>query len=90
GGGHNPFEPIKLGCVASTGPRTHNFSEIFQKLETVVPVLTTKNDIAEWVVSQVAEPDRSAAQVKRAQDIIQQHANQLDSLAKKIMMLGTA
>ncbi|MGO3517927.1 MAG: glycosyltransferase N-terminal domain-containing protein [Acetobacter cibinongensis] len=90
GGGHNPFEPIKLGCVASTGPRTHNFSEIFQKLETVVPVLTTKNDIAEWVVSQVAEPGRRAVQVKLAQDIIQQHANQLDSLAKKIMMLGTA
>lgn len=88
GGGHNPFEPIRLGCVASTGPCTHNFSEIFDKLESVVPVLTTKNDIAEWVVSQVAEPDRSAAQVKHAQDIIQQHSNHLDSLANKIMMLG--
>jgi 3-deoxy-D-manno-octulosonic-acid transferase len=31
-GGHNPLEPARLGCAVITGPHTHNFDEIMQKM----------------------------------------------------------
>lgn len=32
-GGHNPFEPIKLGCAVISGRHVFNFTEIYSKLE---------------------------------------------------------
>lgn len=31
-GGHNPFEPIAMGCAIVTGPNVYNFSEIYNRL----------------------------------------------------------
>ena len=31
-GGHNPFEPIKLGCAVITGSHVFNFKEIYENL----------------------------------------------------------
>lgn len=32
-GGHNPLEPARLGAAVITGPYVHNFTDIFQELE---------------------------------------------------------
>ena len=33
-GGQNPLEPARLSCAIITGPHTHNFIDIYQRLET--------------------------------------------------------
>lgn len=32
-GGHNPLEPVRMGCVVITGPYVHNFTEVFEELD---------------------------------------------------------
>lgn len=32
-GGHNPFEPLALGCAVLHGPRVHHFAESYQALD---------------------------------------------------------
>ncbi|NHN88558.1 glycosyltransferase N-terminal domain-containing protein [Acetobacter conturbans] len=49
GGGHNPFEPARLGCVVATGPATGNFEEAFVALADAVTVVHTPQELAKWV-----------------------------------------
>ena len=34
-GGHNPLEPVRMGCAVITGPYIHHFTEMFEELDNV-------------------------------------------------------
>ncbi len=63
GGGQNPLEPARLGCVVAVGPYVGNFVDAVQALETA-GTLTRVADapaLALWVAYMLADPARRAA-----------------------------
>ena len=50
GGGHNPFEPARLGCAIATGPLSFNFNDAIGALLQVgaVEITPTAEAIANW------------------------------------------
>jgi 3-deoxy-D-manno-octulosonic-acid transferase len=50
GGGHNPFEPARLGCAIATGPLSFNFNDAIEALLKVdaVEITPTAEAIADW------------------------------------------
>ncbi len=65
GGGHNPFEPARCGCVIATGPATGNFEEAFEALAGSVTVVRTPAELAAWAGEMLGDPvvaeERAAA-----------------------------
>lgn len=63
GGGQNPLEPARLGCVVAVGPHTGNFTEAVHVLE-AAEALTQVADadaLAAWVAAMLDDPARRAA-----------------------------
>ena len=50
GGGHNPFEPVRLGCAIAVGPLSFNFNDAVRKLleAGAVEITPTAEAIADW------------------------------------------
>lgn len=50
GGGHNPFEPARLGCAIATGPLSFNFNDAIRRLREAgaVEITPTAEAIADW------------------------------------------
>lgn len=65
-GGHNPFEPLRLGAALLHGPRVHHFSRVFATLDAqgaasrVVDGPALGQAVAEWLADPVAL-DRAVA-----------------------------
>lgn len=70
GGGQNPWEPAKLGCVVAVGPHTGNFEPAVQKLRAagVLSVVPDAAGLAAWVEAMLSDPARvtAAGQAARA------------------------
>lgn len=60
GGGHNPFEPARLGCAIATGPRIRNFAEAYAEFGDIVTIVSSASDLAHWVQGLLAAPARAA------------------------------
>ncbi|MBV1837840.1 glycosyltransferase N-terminal domain-containing protein [Acetobacter estunensis] len=56
GGGHNPFEPARLGCVLASGPQIGNFEEAFAVLSEAVTIVPDALALADWVAAQLSDP----------------------------------
>ena len=60
GGGHNPFEPARLGCAIASGPAISNFEEAFEALGEATTIVNTPEELARWVERMLNNPDRVA------------------------------
>ena len=87
GGGHNPFEPARLGCAMATGPLIHNFEEAFQALHDCVQHVRDARSMAAWVEQMVTHPSRRAELGKLAQQVATVNEALPDDLAEKILAL---
>lgn len=87
GGGHNPFEPARLGCAMATGPLIHNFEEAFQALHGCVQHVRDARSMAAWVEQMVTHPKRRAELGKLAQQVATVNEALPDDLAEKILAL---
>ncbi|OUI99715.1 glycosyltransferase N-terminal domain-containing protein [Acetobacter sp. DsW_54] len=87
GGGHNPFEPARLGCVVATGPRVHNFEEAYQALHECVQDVQDEQSLAAWVVRMLSCPDARAVLAQQAQAVATVNATLPDDLAHQILEL---
>ena len=65
GGGHNPFEPARLGCAIAIGPLSFNFNDAVRKLleADAIEITPTAETIADWAARLLEDPstERTAA-----------------------------
>lgn len=87
GGGHNPFEPARLGCALATGPRIQNFQEAFAILGESVEVVSTAADLVDWVITMLENPARRKACAEQAQAVATANMALPEQLADKILAL---
>lgn len=87
GGGHNPFEPARLGCAMATGPLIHNFEEAFQALHGCVQQVQDAPSMAAWVEQMVTHPRHRAKLGELAQKVATVNEALPDDLAEKILAL---
>lgn len=87
GGGHNPFEPARLGCALATGPRIQNFQEAFAILGESVVTVSTAADLVEWVSAMLENPVRRKACAEQAQAVATANMALPEQLADKILAL---
>ena len=88
GGGHNPFEPARLGCAMATGPRIHNFEEAFQALREGVQLVPDAHTLAGWIERMLVDPRARAALGQRAQKVATVNETLPDALATQILALA--
>ncbi|QDH17654.1 glycosyltransferase N-terminal domain-containing protein [Swingsia samuiensis] len=50
GGGHNPFEPLRLGTPTATGPLMDNWRESLILLKDQIHVISNVTDLANWMI----------------------------------------
>lgn len=87
GGGHNPFEPARLGCALATGPRIQNFQEAFAILGESVVTVSTAADLVDWVSAMLENPARRKACAEQAQAVATANMALPEQLADKILAL---
>ncbi|GBR29207.1 glycosyltransferase N-terminal domain-containing protein [Kozakia baliensis] len=66
GGGHNPFEPVRLKTPIVTGPRTDNFSPAFESLGDTVAIVKDDRDLADWMIGTFQHNDKAQQQAETA------------------------
>ncbi len=76
-GGHNPFEPIKLGCAVISGRGVFNFKEIYEKLErqNACVMLDSGAEIAVVVKKFFEDTDMVKSMSGRAFEVIESSEN---------------
>lgn len=87
GGGHNPFEPGRLGCVLATGPLVENFEEAFRALRDCVTTVRDHLALAAWVETMLTNPQQRDILAQRTQKTATVNATLPDDLAGKILSL---
>ncbi len=86
GGGQNPLEPARLGCVLVTGPDTANFADDVQRLVAADALVVAKDaaEIAAFVTGMLRTPARRAAMGARAQTVANADADLPEKLAQAL------
>ena len=92
GGGHNPFEPARLGCVVATGPLTSNFNAAFQALHWVeaVAVTPTGAAMADWADAMLNDPAARASRAAAASQVASSASSLPADLARRLLGLMDA
>lgn len=88
GGGHNPFEPARLGCAVATGPLVQNFEEAFQALHGCVQQVEDARTLAAWIERMIAHPSLRAELGEQAQKVAAVNETLPETLAEQILALA--
>ncbi len=82
-GGHNPFEPIKLGCAVISGSHVFNFKEIYQNLveENACVIVDSQEKLIGEVRRFLQDEKLGKALADKASNVIKNSEN----IAKKIV-----
>ncbi|MFT8807665.1 glycosyltransferase N-terminal domain-containing protein [Gluconobacter sp.] len=64
GGGHNPFEPLRLGVPTATGPRMENWREAMAAVSDTIRIVNDVEDLTRWLESPL--PPVRAAGLQRS------------------------
>ncbi len=92
GGGHNPFEPARLGCAIATGPLSFNFNDAVRVLREAeaIEITPTATAIADWAFRLLSDPAARAHQAAAATRIADAASDLLPSLARRLLSLTRA
>ena len=88
GGGHNPYEPARLGCAIATGPLTGNFTEAYQHFGDAVANVPDTQALAGWVRRVVGNQALSEQMGHAAQEIAMADQSLVDQLAERVVALA--
>ena len=83
-GGHNPFEPLALGCAVLHGPNVWNFAESYQQLDALglsQPV-TDAAQLAAAVAAASSQPASHRQDRRPADAAVHAMLQQLQALLK--------
>ena len=80
-GGHNPYEPLAVGCATITGPHTYNFQDIYERLAQTqgTTIARDATDIAS-AVWDLWDHDTRGRQIRLGQKEIGQVGNATERL----------
>ncbi len=92
GGGHNPFEPARLGCAIATGPLTFNFNDAVTALRDAgaIEIAPTAEAIADWAFRLLNDPAARARQAEAAARTARIASDMVPGLARRLLDLTEA
>ena len=92
GGGHNPFEPARLGCATATGPLTFNFNDAVAVLREAdaIEITPTAEAIAAWAFRLLSDPAARGRQVAAAERAARAASDLVPGLALRLLSLTGA
>ena len=84
-GGHNPFEPIKLGCAVISGSHTFNFKEIYENLrkENACVIVESAEELTKKVREFLDDTSRSKALSDKAAKLVTTSENIAEKIINK-------
>ncbi len=90
GGGHNPFEPARLGCAIATGPLSFNFNDAIRDLREAgaVEITPTAEAIADWAFRLLTDPAMRTRQSAAAERIAEAASDLVPDLARRLLRLA--
>ena len=90
GGGHNPFEPTRLGCAISVGPLSFNFNAAVQALHEAgaIEVTPTAEAIAGWAYRLLTDPVARQETARAGQRVAERASDLVPELADRLLELG--
>jgi len=62
GGGHNPFEPLRLGVPTATGPLMENWREAVSLLHDYLHIVKDIDSLSQWITEPYATPSPAVLQ----------------------------
>jgi 3-deoxy-D-manno-octulosonic-acid transferase len=87
GGGHNPYEPARLGCAVATGPLTGNFIEAYQHFGDAMTTVPDARALEAWVRRVVSDPALRERLGHAAREIALADQSLVDHLAERVLAL---
>lgn len=84
GGGHNPFEAVRLDVPIAAGPYCGNFSPAYRQLEGCVTSIQDETHLAKWIINVTEHPEIWAEQARRAKAAVETEGTIPDGLAERI------
>lgn len=88
-GGHNPFEPIKLGCAVISGLQVFNFKEIYRNLQEQDACAMVENaaELAQQVQLLLQNDESREAMARKATSVIEDSNNIAAKIVDKISQI---
>ncbi|GBQ16182.1 glycosyltransferase N-terminal domain-containing protein [Swaminathania salitolerans] len=90
GGGHNPFEAVRLDTAIATGPWHDNFGPAFAQLRDHVTTIHDADELAGWIVESVKNPEMRKEQARMARAAIQSDEMPPETLLARLDALSCA
>ena len=90
GGGQNPLEPARLGCVVATGPHTGNFTEHVALLRGAgaLEVVADVPALIAFADQMLSDPERRTRTGERAAEAVKASGNVADETARALLALA--
>jgi 3-deoxy-D-manno-octulosonic-acid transferase len=89
GGGHNPFEPARLGCAIATGPLSFNFNDGVRALREAdaIEITPTAEAIADWAFRLSTDPALRQWKAEAGQRVAARTSDLAPMLARRLLDL---
>jgi 3-deoxy-D-manno-octulosonic-acid transferase len=89
GGGHNPFEPTRLGCAIATGPLSFNFNNAVRALLEADGIEITPNaqSIADWADRLLSDPSLRDTKAAAGRRVAARASDLAPVLARRLLSL---
>lgn len=88
GGGHNPFEPVMLGCAISTGPKIHNFTQAYDLLRNTTSIIHTETELMQWVDNLLTHPAEREKLADQSLQALNQTHEFMDNIRDRLLSLS--
>ncbi|MCQ8239457.1 glycosyltransferase N-terminal domain-containing protein [Rhizosaccharibacter radicis] len=90
-GGHNPFEPLRLGCAVASGPRLQNFRDAARELREAgaLAIPPDEDALFDWLCSMLGDPAARRAMAERGAKATAVPPGLADGLASRVLGMMT-
>ncbi|WP_428390193.1 3-deoxy-D-manno-octulosonic acid transferase [Lichenicoccus sp.] len=89
GGGHNPYEPARLGCAVATGPRSFNFADAVETLRATgaIEIVASPDAVALWAAKMLDDPEACDRAASAGHQVATAASDVAPTLARRLLAL---